>query len=42
MPALLSGFSCRALSEDEPKAMSEVSANGTWALNENERSEERI
>ena len=28
---------CRALSEDELKAKSELSANGTCALNENER-----
>ena len=35
-------FSCRALSEDEPEAKYEVSANGTRTLNENERSEVRI
>ena len=33
---------CRALSEDEPEAKYEVSANGTRTLNENERSKVRI
>ena len=37
-----SPFSCRALSEDEPKAKSELSANGTRPLNETERSEGQI
>ena len=33
---------CRALREDEPKEKSELSANGTQTLNENEQSEVRI
>ena len=33
---------CRALNESKPKAQLEFSANGTWTLNENERSEDRI
>ena len=33
---------CRILSESEPKAKVELSANGTRTLNENERSEVRI
>ena len=32
-----SPFSCRALREDDPKEKSELSANGTRTLNENER-----
>ena len=35
-------FSCRALNENEPKAKFEFSANGTSALNEGERGEDRI
>ena len=35
-------FECRALREDDPKEKSELSANGTRTLNENERSEVRI
>ena len=35
-------FSCRALREDDPKEKSELSANGTGTLNEDERSEVRI
>ena len=35
-------FECRALREDDPKEKSELSANGTVTLNENERSEVRI
>ena len=31
---ICSAFSCRALSESKPKAQLEVSANGTWTLNE--------
>ena len=33
---------CRALSEDDPKEKSELSANGSKTLNENEQSEVRI
>ncbi len=33
---------CRALSEDEPKAKTELSANGNCPLNETERSEGQI
>ena len=36
------GFSCRALNESKLKAQLEFSANGTWTLNENEQSEDRI
>ena len=31
---ICSAFSCRALSESKPKAQLELSANGTWTLNE--------